>query len=310
MSSAFSGKSLARLKEDRGLTIAVCLPALNEQATIGQICQEVTVHLRGRDGLVDELVVVDCGSEDDTVQVAGESGAAAFQAASLAPQIPFGGKGEALWKSLSAIDSSIVVWLDSDVSNFEASWVVELVEPLLRGEALMTKGSYRRPLLTQDAIYTDGGGRVTELLARPLINALWPQLAKVKQPLAGECASFTSRLRNLPFLSGYAVELGLLVEFADRYGSDSIEDVDLGVRIHRNRPLREVAKMSFEIIHGAAALLESQHRTTSLELSKVLIQPGEPTDTIHQVDVRRFPPRRSLPKVVLEQESFMVAAGE
>jgi glucosyl-3-phosphoglycerate synthase len=309
MFSAFSGSPLARLKQDRGLTVAICLPALNEQATIGDLCQEVAGHLRGRGGLVDELVVIDCGSEDDTVVAAGTAGAAVFQASDLAPQVPFGGKGEALWKSLSVTDSSIVAWLDSDVANFEASWVVELVEPLLRGEALMTKGSYRRPLLTEDSVYTDGGGRVTELLARPLINALWPHLAQIKQPLAGECASFTSLLRQLPFLSGYAVELGLLVEFADRYGSDSIKDVDLGTRIHRNRSLHEVAKMSFEIIHGAAALLENQRRTPGLGLSKILIQPGEPTDTIHQVDVRRFPARCSLPEVAQDQEYF-VAAGE
>jgi glucosyl-3-phosphoglycerate synthase len=309
MSSASCGRSLTRLKQDRGLTVAVCLPALNEQTTIGGICREITTQLRDGVGLVDELLVIDCESEDDTVLAAREYGATVFQASRLSPRISFGGKGEALWKSLSATSCDIVVWVDSDVSNFQADWVVRLLDPLLNGRALMTKGSYRRPLMTNESIDEDGGGRVTELVARPLINALWPQLAHLRQPLAGECASFRSLLRDMPFLSGYAVEIGLLVEFAGRYGGDAIADVDLGLRVHRNRPLREVAKMSFEIIHGAAALLESQQRTPSLNLSRVLIQPGDPSGAIHQVDIRRFPPRMSLNEHFEEQGSLAAVPG-
>jgi glucosyl-3-phosphoglycerate synthase len=201
------------------------------------------------------------------------------------------------------------VWVDSDVSNFDTHWVVELLAPLLTGKALMTKGSYRRPLSLNGSVEEDGGGRVTELLARPLINALWPELTHVRQPLAGECAGFTSLLRDVPFLSGYAVELGLLVEFAHRYGPDSICDVDLGTRMHRNRPLREVAKISFEIIHGAAGLLEAHRRTPNLNLSNVLIQPGDLTDSVHHVDIRRLPPRIALTTSVGEDEAAMAAAG-
>ena len=289
--------------------MAVCLPALNEQDTIGTICREISHKLRGGLGLVDELLVVDSGSEDDTVRRAQEAGADVYRSSHLVPDIPFGGKGEALWKSLGATDCKIIVWVDSDVSNFDAGWVVELLAPLLIGRALMTKGSYRRPLSAKGLVDEDGGGRVTELLARPLINALWPELVHVKQPLAGECAAFTSLLREVPFLSGYAVELGLLVEFAHRYGPDSISDVDLGMRMHRNRPLREVAKMSFEIIHGAAGLLEAHNRTPNLNLSKALIQPGDLTDSIHHVDIRRLPARIALLTSVGEDEPIMVAAG-
>ena len=309
MSSVSSGRELVQLKRARGLSVAVCLPALNEQDTIGTICREISGGLRDGLGLVDELLVVDSGSEDDTVLRAQEAGATVFRSSHLAPQLPFGGKGEALWKSLSTTDCSIIVWVDSDVSNFDAGWVVELLGPLLTGRALMTKGSYRRPLSANGWVDEDGGGRVTELLARPLINALWPELVHVKQPLAGECAGFTSLLREVPFLSGYAVELGLLVEFAHRYGPDSICDVDLGVRVHKNRPLREVAKMSFEIIHGAAGLLEAHRRTPSLNLSNVLIQPGDLTDSIHHVDIRRLPPRITLLTSVGETEPTMAAVG-
>lgn len=294
MSSASSGRDLARLKTDRGLTICVCLPALNEEATISSICARIDTELRREVQLVDELIVIDCGSGDRTVERARNSGATVFQSAALGPNMSFGGKGEALWKSLSAINSSIVAWLDSDVSNFEAVWVVDLLRSLLEGQALMAKGSYRRSLGENGRLLDHGGGRVTELVARPLINALWPSLAHLKQPLAGETASFTSLLRQLHFLSGYAVELGLVVEFARHYGSDSIRNVDLGVRNHRNRSLEELGRMSFEIIHGAALLLEAEHRTPSLDLCGVLTQPRGSTATTHHIDIRRLTPRVAL----------------
>ena len=309
MSSVSSGRELAQLKKARGLSVAVCLPALNEQDTIGTICREISDGLRDDLGLVDELLVVDSGSDDDTVLHAQQAGADVYRSPDLTPDIAFGGKGEALWKSLSATNCNVIVWVDSDISNFDSNWVVELLAPLLAGRALMTKGSYRRPLSTNGSVDEDGGGRVTELLARPLINALWPELVHVQQPLAGECASFTSLLREVPFLSGYAVELGLLVEFAHRYGPDSICDVDLGLRMHRNRPLREVSKMSFEIIHGAAGLLEAHGRTPNLNLSNVLIQPGDLTDSVHHVDIRRLPPRVALLMPVGEDEPIMAVAG-
>ena len=290
MSSASSGKELARVKKDRGQTICVCLPALNEEATIGPICEQIHAELCRGIELVDELLVIDGGSKDRTAEQATRHGAVVFQSAELAPQIAFGGKGEALWKSVNAVgNSTLLVWLDSDVFNFDATWVVELVRPLLEGQALMTKGSYHRPLTGSESP-NEKGGRVTELLARPLINALWPDLAHLRQPLAGECASFTSLLRELPFLSGYSVELGVLVEFARRYGGDSITDVDLGTRRHRNRSLDELGRMSFEIFHGALRLLEAERRTSDLDVSGVLTQPGGEASSTYQVNVRRFEP--------------------
>jgi glucosyl-3-phosphoglycerate synthase len=147
MSSVSSGDELAQAKKDRGQSICVCLPALNEEATIGRICEQIHTELCRGIELVDDLIVIDCGSQDGTVKQARRNGARVFQSAELTPQIAFGGKGEALWKSLSAAgNNTIMVWLDSDVSNFDATWVVRLVQPLLEGQALMTKGSYRRPL--------------------------------------------------------------------------------------------------------------------------------------------------------------------
>jgi glucosyl-3-phosphoglycerate synthase len=289
MSSVSSGDELAKAKKDRGQSICVCLPALNEEATIGSICEQIQTELCRGIELVDQLIVIDCGSQDRTVEQARGHGADVFHSAELPPQIAFGGKGEALWKSLSAAETStILVWLDSDVSNFETMWVIELVRPLLEGQALMTKGSYHRPLATAGGSPDEKGGRVTELLARPLINALWPSLAHLRQPLAGECASFTTLLRELPFLSGYSVELGILIEFARRYGGDSIKDVDLGTRRHRNRSLDELGRMSFEILHEAIRLLEAERRTPGLDVYSVLSQPQGATTVLHQVNVRRF----------------------
>jgi glucosyl-3-phosphoglycerate synthase len=311
MSLISSGDQLAWAKKDRGQSICVCLPALNEEATIGSICEQIHTELCRGIELVDELLVIDCGSQDETVKQAEANGARVFQSAELAPQIAFGGKGEALWKSLGAApNNTITVWLDSDVSNFDATWVVKLVRPLLEGQALMTKGSYRRPLTTDDGAPNEEGGRVTELLARPLINALWPSLAHLRQPLAGECASFTSLLRELPFLSGYSVELGVLVEFARRYGGDSIADVDLGIRRHRNRSLDELGRMSFEILHGAIRLLEVERRAPGLGVYSLLRQPQEAATVLHQVNVRRFERQATLGDASLLPGGRVVAANQ
>jgi glucosyl-3-phosphoglycerate synthase len=310
MSLVSSGDQIARAKKDRGQSICVCLPALNEETTIGSICEQIHTELCGGIELVDELLVIDCGSQDETVKHAEANGARVFQSAELAPQIAFGGKGEALWKSLGAArNNTIMVWLDSDVSNFDAAWVVKLVRPLLEGQALMTKGSYRRPLTTDDGGRNEEGGRVTELLARPLINALWPSLAHLRQPLAGECASFTSLLCELPFLSGYSVELGVLVEFARRYGGDSITDVDLGIRKHRNRSLDELGRMSFEILHGAVRLLEAERRIPGLDVYSVLSQPQGATTVLHQVNVRRFERQATLGDASLLPSDRVTAAS-
>lgn len=292
MYSLFSGSSLARTRIDRAHSIAVCLPALNEEATIGYICESIDTQLRKDSSLVDELIVVDCGSEDATSERARAAGATVVQTGALEPAMSFGGKGEALWKSLTATRSTIAVWLDSDVTNFEADWVVELVRPLLVGKALMTKGSYRRPLGT-DLGQESGGGRVTELLARPLINAFWPEISHLRQPLAGECASFTSLLRTLPFLTGYAVELGVVATFAQRFGGDSIHDVDLGVRRHRNRSLVELGRMSFEILHGATMLLAQEGRG-DLSPGNTFLQPLAEGSSTHHVDVRMLPSINSI----------------
>jgi glucosyl-3-phosphoglycerate synthase len=237
---------VARLRAaKRGRSISVCLPARDEAATVGPIVR-VCRDLRP---LVDEVVVVDDGSTDDTRAVALAAGARVVAASDVLPECGLGsGKGEALWKSIHAAHGDLIVWCDADVRNFGAPFVTGLVGPLLTNDDVsFVKGFYDRPL--------DGrpgeGGRVTELVARPLISILFPHLAPLVQPLGGECAGRREALEQLPFVRGYGVDLALLIDVAERFGLGAMAQVDLGVRVHRNRPLAELAPQAEAIIATA-----------------------------------------------------------
>ena len=234
-----------------GQTVSVVLPALDEAATVGPIVSAIQRSLVEGAGLVDELVVVDAGSSDATAQVAADAGATVVSLGDVLPS--FGerpGKGEALWKSLYLTDGDLVVYLEADVSGFDVSWVCGLLWPLLAEPGVaFVKACYDRPLaLPGGAVAPTGGGRVTELTARPLIDLLWPALSGFVQPLAGECAARRSLLERLPFEGGYAVELGLLVDALAAVGLDAMAQVDLGVRRHRNQPTDALGRMAAGIL--------------------------------------------------------------
>ncbi|MGH2756925.1 MAG: glucosyl-3-phosphoglycerate synthase [Actinomycetota bacterium] len=261
---------LAALKSARGVTVSVCLPALNEAATIGQICGVVVKDLI-RGGLVDELVVVDSGSSDDTPAIARSAGAEVFHARDLVPQAPptrAPGKGETLWKSLSVVSGDIVVWADSDTRNFDPRFVTRLVAPLLDHDSIgFVKAFYERPLRTETVTLPAEGARVTEIAVRPLLNLFFPRLAGVIQPLSGEYAGKVELLRDLPFLTGYAVDVGLLIDIVERHGLQVLAQADLGKRIHRNRDVPALGRMSFEIMHALLRRLDDEAR---LKLSEPL----------------------------------------
>lgn len=230
-----------------GRTISVVLPALNEEETVASVVDTISPLLGG---LVDELIVLDSGSTDDTEIRAIAAGAKVVSREQALPEVPPNpGKGEVLWRSLAATAGDIVVFVDSDLIEPDPMFVPRLLGPLLTRDGIhLVKGFYRRPLKVSGSEDANGGGRVTELVARPLLTALRPELGCVLQPLGGEYAGTRELLTSVPFAPGYGVEIGLLVDTYDRLGLDAIAQVNLGVRAHRNRPLPELGAMSRQVI--------------------------------------------------------------
>ncbi len=239
-----------------GRRVSVVLPALDEEATVGPIVAAIlplTVPSSTGAPLVDELVVVDSGSADRTVEVARAAGARVVLRTDVLPELePQPGKGEVLWRALAATTGDVVCYLDSDLVDFDPAFVPALLGPLLAEEGVgLVKGFYRRPLRLETSEADTGGGRVTELLVRPLLAALRPELEGVVQPLGGEYAGTRELLESLPFAAGYGVEIGLLLDTHARRGLDAIAQVNLGVRKHRNRSLLQLGVMARQILAAA-----------------------------------------------------------
>ena len=240
----------ADLVERKGsTTVSVCLPARNEEATVGAIVEVVRAELIDGLGLVDELIVMDDHSSDRTAEVAAAAGATVVACSDVLAHLgnqP--GKGETLWKSLFASTGDVVVWCDADVANFGPHFIAGLLGPLLMDRSIgYCKGYYHRPVGADQR----GGGRTTELVARPLIALLFPELGDIVQPLAGEYAGRREVLERVPFVQGYGVEMGLLIDVCRLAGYDAIAQVDLGVRVHRNRPLHELSSQATEVMQVA-----------------------------------------------------------
>lgn len=240
--------SIAELEAAKaGRTVSVVLPALNEEETVASVIDTISPLLGG---LVDELVVLDSGSTDETGIRAVAAGARVVSREQALPEVPIQpGKGEALWRSLAATTGDIVVFVDSDLLDPDPMFVPKLLGPILTTDGVhLVKGFYRRPLKISGAEDANGGGRVTELVARPLLAALRPELTCLLQPLGGEYAGTRELLTSVGFAPGYGVEIGLLIDAYDKLGLNAIAQVNLGVRTHRNRPLTELAAMSRQVI--------------------------------------------------------------
>ena len=242
-------------KQRQGTSVSVVLPALDEERTVGAIVTTIRRALVERCPLVDELVVMDSGSGDRTAAVAGDAGARVVHVDTVLPEhggVP--GKGEALWKSLHATTGDLLVFVDADLVAFDPQFIVGLLGPLLTDPAVgYVKGLYDRPLTTTEGLVPSGGGRVTELLARPLLNAFWPELSGFVQPLSGEYAGRRELLESVPFASGYGVEFGLLVDLAHLAGVSALAQVDLGTRQHSHQSDAALGRMAGQILQTAMA---------------------------------------------------------
>ena len=243
-------KRLVELKEKQGLTISLGLPTLNEEKTIGKIIQTVRAQFMERNRLLDEIVVIDSNSTDRTVEIAQGLGVPVVKHPEVLTQYEkWWGKGEALWNSLYILRGDLIAWIDTDIVNIHPRFVYGILGPLIREPHLVyVKGFYQRPLTSGGKTEARGGGRVTELTARPLINLFYPELSGFVQPLAGEYAGRREALEQVPFFAGYGVEIGLLIDILNKFGLQKIGQVDLEERVHRNQSITQLSKMSFEII--------------------------------------------------------------
>jgi glucosyl-3-phosphoglycerate synthase len=269
-----------RAKGDQ--TVAVVIPARNEASTVGGIVHAVEFAYGGR--LVDDLVVVDSASTDGTGEEAARAGARVVRA-----DRP--GKGEAMWHGVAAADADVVVFLDADLERFDPRFVPALAGPLLEEPRIaMVKGAYDR-----HADGAAGGGRVTELMARPLLAAFWPELGTIVQPLGGEYAVRRAVVEQVPFRTGYGVDIGLLLDVAEIAGADAVAQVDLGERFHSHSSLSALSRMAAEVLHTVTDRLIAQGRMAAdATASTALLQPvrvdGRYRHSSHEIDVDERPP--------------------
>lgn len=288
----------------RATSVSVVLPALDEQETVGAIVETVRRDLVDvPDPLVDELVVMDSGSRDRTAEVAAGAGATVVHRDDVLPRLPAGpGKGEVMWRSIAATTGDVLVFVDADLRRFRSSFVTGLLGPLLTDASVaLVKAVYDRPLRDGATVLPAGGGRVTELVARPLLNLHWPLLSGVVQPLAGEYAARRTLLEALPFPTGYGVELALLVDTLGVAGLDAIAQVDLGERHHRHQDDARLGLMASEIMQAALVRLERAGRLRlEAPLHPTLSQFTRVGDELvvatHDVELVERPPMLSVPE--------------
>ncbi|MHB8958744.1 MAG: glucosyl-3-phosphoglycerate synthase [Candidatus Limnocylindrales bacterium] len=305
---------LVQLKTKQGLTISLVLPTLNEAETIGPIVTRAIREMQERVPLLDEVLVIDSASTDATRQIAADAGARVVQHPDVLPRYgSFKGKGEALWKSLYETSGDIVVWADTDVRNWHSRMVYGTVGPLLVESRLQyVKGYYQRPIVEGGVLKEGGGGRVTELVARPLINLFFPELSGFIQPLAGEYAGRRSLLEQIPFFTGYAVEIGHLIDSLEKAGIEGLGQVDLERRLHRNQELEGLSKMSFVILQAVMKRLEERRRARLFaELGHTMKLPrsghGRLSLEVQEVADQERPPMIRIPEYL---ERRRAAGGE
>jgi glucosyl-3-phosphoglycerate synthase len=292
----FDPHRLAARKKADGLTASLCIPARDEAATIGRIVDLARRRLVEAVPLLDEILVVDDHSTDDTAAVAAAAGAKVVHSADVLPAAgPGTGKGDAVWKSLAVSTGDLVAWVDGDITDFGPRFVTGLLGPLLTSPSVQfVKGFYRRP----GGGPASGGGRVTELVARPLIARLFPHLNGIVQPLAGEFAGRRPVLEGLPIVCGWGVDLALVVDVVARHGLPALAQVDLGTRRHRHRPLDQLSPQAMAILTTALRRAGVPER----DGARLVLFDGDHLGHEVHVEVRERPPLRSLAAYAAEDE--------
>ncbi len=317
-------KRLVEAKQKQGLTISLGLPALNEAETLGNIIKTIKRALMEEAPLLDEMVLIDSGSTDDTVKIAEDLGVPTFRHQEVLTDYgSYRGKGEALWKSLYVLRGDSIAWIDTDTpslwilfKNIHPGFVCGLLGPLLaEPDVHYVKGFYRRPIRVGRRLSASGGGRVTELTARPFLNLFYPELSGIIQPLAGEYAGRREILERVPLFTGYGVETGLLIDIYNMLGPRAIAQVDLEERIHRNQSLPALSQMSFAIIQVFLQRLQEKNSIALLEGISRSMKLVQSTSNAYSLEVREItdherPPMITIPDYLsIRQQSYPTKCG-
>ncbi len=263
---------LIKQKEEKNLTISLCLPTKNEGITLKPTLETIKRDTMEKYPLVDQLIVMDSHSTDNTWDIAQELSVPIYNDDEVLTEAgSYIGKGEAIWKSLFIMSGDLIGWVDADIKNFDSHFVYGLFGPLIENSEIgFIKAYYQRPIKEHGVLKDTGGGRVTEILARPVINLFYPELAGFIQLLSGEYAGRKEVLESIPYFTGYAVELGMLIEIFRKYGLYEMAQVDLVKRIHRNQPTKALGRMSFAILQAIFKFLEEDsHIDVQSELNRM-----------------------------------------
>jgi glucosyl-3-phosphoglycerate synthase len=288
---------LVEEKEKKGLTISLCIPTLNEEKTIGKEVLILRSELMERYPLIDEFAVIDSGSEDKTLEVARNYGADVYLASDILPEVgDKRGKGENLWKAIHQLKGDVICYVDADISNIHPRFVYGLVAPLIkRDEVHYVKAFYDRPLNYSSGLRSSGGGRVTEILIRPLFSLFYPELTNVVQPLSGEYAARREVLEMIPFPIGYGVETSHLLDLYEKFGLEAFAQTDLDRRVHRNQTTNALGKMSFGILQTFFNRLHAQGKIDQMPDMETFyrrfeVEDGDYSQLIQKVVEEERPP--------------------
>ncbi len=297
-------KELVKLKEKKNLKISLCFPTLNEEKTIGKSIVVMKSELMDRYPLIDEIAVIDSGSTDKTLSIAEKFGANTYLASDYLPEEgECRGKGENLWKALYLLKGDIIVYVDADISNIHHRFAYGLIGPLLEDpEVKFVKAFYNRPFKNATGIAPSGGGRVTEILIRPLFSQFFPELSGVIQPLSGEYAGYRDIFEQITFPIGYGVETGMLIDIYQKWGLNAIAQTNIDLRIHRNQQVSSLGKMSFGILQTFWDRLSKYRDLGEITPESLILRQMELDGSEHRI--REFDIRERERKPMIEVDAY------